>query len=250
MSKDKRGGFSRTIYTYNGYQQRRTEEFENTTNALAPLSPPPADMPGYFEAERRRLERAMNIESDFITPFFQSIAIALFVSIGGFYLAIAWDTFVWHLSCFAGLIAGTGWFVGAIWFGRDLLWIVERITNEDINGDGNIGQPPPQRNLEPVEVIHTDGQGRIKTMYRLNLPNITDQQLVEFAKGVPVKGLAESAWIGGGNPFSSAQYGQLMSELHRAGLVEWKNPTAPNQGRRVTGQGRETFEQWAKMGPN
>jgi len=254
MSDKKRfGGRSRTIYTnYSGYNQRHTEDFESTTSALAPLSLPSADMPGgYFEAERRRPARAMNIESDFITPFFQSLAIALFVSIGGFYLAVAWDTFVWHLSCFAGIIAGAGWFAGAIWFGRDLLWIVERITNEDIDGDGSIGRPdPPQRNLDPVEVIHTDGQGRIKTMYRLDLPNITDQQLVEFAKGVPVKGLAESAWIGGGNPFSSAQYGQLMTELDRAGVVVWKNPNATNQGRQLTRHGADTLEQWAKMGPN
>jgi hypothetical protein len=205
-------------------------------------------MSGYIEAERRRPARALNLESDFLVPFSQSIAIGAGVTIGGFYLAWAGVDIIWHTSCFVGLIAAGGWFVLSLGWSRRLLWIYEHVVREDIDGDGYTGPPPDQPEVEPVELVVRGERGKIDNIYRLHT-GLDNRRLVKFAIGVTSGGrsLAEVSWTGRGNPFSKAEYSRLLSALEEAGLIEWVNPSAPAQGRQLTGTGRATLSAWANV---
>lgn len=235
----------RMLNAYGGWRRRRREELDSSVSALAPYEPtlPPG---GYFSAERRRPARPANIESDFIVPLLQALAAATLTTIAALYLSIFFDLFVWHLACFIGLVVGGLWFAFALFLGRELLWIVERVTNQDFDGDGYIGQPDPEpRTFEPLEVIHRSETGSIKAMFRLDV-DVDDSRLEQFFMALGHgESLAEAIWIGDGNLFSKGEYGRLLNELQRAGLIEWKNPNAHSQGRQLTDHGKDSIEQWA-----
>lgn len=233
----------RLLSAYGGWRRRRFEELQSTANNLEPYEPP-APTSGYFEAERRRPARPANVESDFIVPLFQALAVTIMTSLGGLYLSTFWNLFIWHLACFGGLAAGAAWFIFALMLGRELLWIVERVTNHDFDGDGHIGKPEP-RTIEPLEVIHKDERGSVKHMFRLDVA-IDDHRLNKFLKALALgESLAEANWIGGGNLFSKAEFGKLLKELQRAGVIEWVNPDATSQGRRLTETGLDSITRWA-----
>ncbi len=228
----------RALTAYGGYRTRRTEEFKQTSDALAPWEPTAADG-SHFTAERRRPARPANVESDVIVPLLQSVAVAIAVSVAGLYLSMFFDLFAWHLSCFGGLLAGGIWFIAALFLGRDLLWIVESITTYDIDGDGVIGPPP----VTELAVNVTDGADRIHKQYRQTL-GVEPDRMVKFAEGVLAgRGMAVNAWTGSNGLFSRTEFDGLMAELERSGLVERENPGQSNSARRLTDEGREAFEQ-------
>jgi hypothetical protein len=67
----------------------------------------------------------------------------------------------------------------------------------------------------------------------------TPAQLRRLAEGLLAgTPFAEGYWIGGGRPFSKAQFSALRAEFMRRGWASWRNPAAPNQGVDLTSQGR------------
>lgn len=225
-----------------GYRQRHLAEFE--TSALTPWQPPITPTGGAFEASRERPIRALNIESDFLTPLLQAGALGVFVGLGGLYAAWQLDL-AWHLSCLGGLsVTGLG-FAAIVGLNRKLLWQVEKITHTDLDGDGQTGEPAPP--APPMEVIHKTETGKITSMYRLALPaSLTTDKLLQFAQGAPVKGLSQGVWTGGGNLFSRAEFDTLMSELERAGIVVWIDPQNHAQGRQLTRAGLSALKYWSQ----
>lgn len=235
----------RAWQSYAGYRQRHYQVFESSLSP-APWQPePPPHKGGYFEATRERPARPMNVESDFVTPLLQSVGVFVFVTLGGLYLAWQLDV-VWHLACFAGVAASGLFYLVALAVNRKLLWIAETVINEDVDGDGHIGRPPPA-SLAPLEVLHKDEGGHLRQLHRLNLPeSISEAKLVEFAKGVTLKGLAQGQWTGKAGLFSRSEFDALMAELERANIVTWVDPQNRSQGRKLTHPGQAALRYWAE----
>jgi len=235
-----------------GWREQDTSYLDN--EAVPPWSPtmrPLPPTPGrYFEAERRRPARPLNLESDVFVPAGQSAIVALFVTVGGVYLAMAFGWWPWHLSCFAGLAAGALWFVVWLALSRNLLWIIERVVNDDQGPDG---QPQPLQLAEPdpvvLEVKAVDQRGRLQGIKRFgDLPNDLQDRLPIFAAGVLAgKGLSVSTWTGKGCLFSRQEYDQVMGALQDAGIVAWRHPSDPKQGREVTTRGRAALKRLSQF---
>lgn len=225
----------KTWTTLQGYRERRRESFQST--AIQPWEPSSViPGPGYFEATRERPARPLNIESDFLTPLLQSLVVVFFCFLSSLYVIWYFSRMVWHLSCFVSILAGGLFFLFSVVLNRKLLWIAETITQEDLDNSGEIGKP---RELDPLEVVLRDEQGRFKRQYNLET-GIDDRRIIQFAQSVlNGKSLAEGNWIGSQGIFSKSEYNQLISELERAGLVTWKG--AKNQGRELTQVGIEAF---------
>ncbi len=250
------GRLQQVKIAYAGYKRRRWAEFQSSAdNALEPWAPkPPPQLPGspggYFEAHRERPARAMNVESDVITPLFQAMALAAFVT-GAFYLAgyVFIARITWLAACFSGLVSGGVFFFLVVLANRRLLWIAESVINDDVDNDGRVGQPPPAppSPRPPLEVLHRDERGNLRAMHRLDLPNtITDERLAEFAQGAPVKGLAQGVWTGRAGLFSRSEFDALMAELERAGIVAWVDPANRSQGRKLTRAGQSALRYWSQ----
>lgn len=247
----KRSNMRRTWNAWAGYREVKRQELHSSSNTGLTLweAPSPQRDSGYFEAVRERPARPMNVESDFITPLFQSLGIGVFVSLVGLYLAW-YNGVAWHLACFGGVAAAGLFFLVALLVNRKLLWIAERIIREDLDGDGATGPPPPQLSPPPpLEVLHRDESGSLKTMYRLQLPDgMTDEKLREFAKGALVKGLSHGIWTGRVGLFSSrSEFEGLMAELERSGIVIWVDPANHNAGRQLTQAGKSALRHWSQQ---
>jgi len=246
LTKPSRVG--RAWRAYAGYRQRHYQVFESSLSP-APWQPepPPQHKGGYFEATRERPARPMNVESDFVTPLLQAAGVFFFVTLGSLYLAWTLD-FAWHLACFVGVATSGLFYLVALAVNRKLLWIAETVINEDLDGDGHVGFPPaPLTALAPLEVLHKDEAGHLRQLHRLNLPDsISQAQLVEFAKGAALKGLAQGQWTGKAGLFSRSEFDALMAELERANIVAWVDPQNRSQGRRLTHPGQAALRYWAE----
>lgn len=223
-----------------GWHQRQMSAMNST--AVVPWQPGGDSTPRFTEAERRQPVRAQNLESDFLTPLSQAVVTAGFVSLGGLFAAYKFTGFTWDYGLAVGLVAGAGYWLGAMLVNRKLLWMVEKITNTDLDGDNQVGEP----DQPPIElnVTHADETGRFKQMFRFTLPaGVTEQSFCDFASGVTLeqRGLSEAAWAGHGRPFSKAEYGTLLDSLTRSGIIRWKNERHPAQGRELTGAGRRSL---------
>lgn len=243
----------RLLTAYRGYRRRHRQTFEN--NAVVPwednsppLSAPVGGNNAYFEARRERPARAMNIESDFISPLLQAMGLIGFVTLSMLYLAWQME-FAWHLACFTGLVAGGLFYLIIVLSNRRLLWVAESIIKEDLDGDGQVGQPqPPPSAPVSLEIVHKDENNAFQRMFRFELPKgISEAKFQEYAYDVAVTGksLTQNLWTGRGKLFSKPKYVDLIDVMVRTGLVAWHNPEATSQGCSLTDEGRRTLRRYA-----
>lgn len=249
----KRSGMGRRLWSaYGSYRQSRITTYSNM--AMTPWQPQApgggGSEPGrYLEAERRSPYRPQNAESDFLVPALQALATGAFVTIGAGWAAWMYKGFTWEMAVGAGLFSMGGFWVITVLANRKLLWMIETITNGDLDQDGVVGEPAPAKPVA-LEITHRNEAGVFSQMFRFELPEgISEADLAEFARGVVQerRGLAESAWTGAGKPFSRARYADLLATLQQAGLVRWKNENAPAQGRELTPAGGRAFRVWLEM---
>lgn len=131
----------------------------------------------------------------------------------------------------------------------DWLPTVERITNLDINRDGQIGARGPMQVVEPkrltITVRDVHDQGHLSVM-RYDLP-VDEKQLHKFAVGIKQGvSLAEANWIGPSNPFTRDEYRAFRGELIRRRWVELANHKAANQGFQMTRAGQAVMREIAR----
>lgn len=252
------GRLRRAKIAYAGYHRRHFTQFENSVDdALEPWQPkPPPQVPGnpggYFEASRERPARPMNVESDVVTPLVQALALGGFV-FGAFFvggLAFKAPELTMHAACFSGLVSGGAFYFVIVLANRRLLWVAERLINDDLNGDGHVGRPPAPDGSPPppleLEVVHRNEHGLFSQMFRSPLPaGVSEDAFYQFARAVGQgRGLAETGWTGRGKPFSRTSYSDLLDALTQAGLVRWINPSARAQGRELTEPGRRALRRY------
>lgn len=223
-------------------QWRAARQTALESTALAPWQPePPAPTGHTMTAIRQTPVRGQNLEADLATPFLQSLATGLFVSILGMYLAWVREGVLWHHGLIAGVVAaGIYWLLTLSW-NRKLLWLVEEIIQSDIDGDGETGKPAATQQVTTLEMVHRDDGIQRR---RFDLPEgMTEADLIDFASGVLLehRGLAESSWTGRGRPFSKPKYKELLDVLTRAGLVAWVDDKNHAQGRKLTWAGRHAL---------
>ena len=249
----KRPGLGRRLWsTYGSYRQNRITTYSNM--AMTPWQPQApggsGSEPGrYLEAERRSPYRPQNAESDFLVPALQALATGAFVTIGAGWVAWMYRGITWEMAVGAGLVSMGGFWVITVLANRKLLWMIETITNGDLDHDGAVGAPAAPARPVALEVVHRNEAGIFSQMFRFELPEgISEADFGEFARGVVSgRGLAESAWTGAGKPFSKSRYGDLLATLEQAGLVRWKNVNAPAQGRELTPAGGRALRSWLEM---
>lgn len=247
----KRPGVARRLLSaYGSYRQTRIASYQSTSlTPWQPQPPPGSSEPGrYLEAERRSPYRPQNAESDFLVPALQALATGVFVTIGAGWVAWKYPGFTADMALGCGVLAAGGFWVLTVLANRKLLWMVETITNGDLDNDGVIGEPPPPRPVA-LEVTHRNEAGTFGQMFRFDLPSgVTEDDFKEFARGVTTgRGLAESGWIGSGKPFSRQSYNALLAALEQAGIVRWKDDGNHAAGRELTPSGARSLRSWLKM---
>lgn len=134
------------------------------------------------------------------------------------------------------------------WF---LVWLLslshwrgslEKILGRDIDNDGYIGEPPPQR-YEPVRVELIQDGGR--HVDYLDLP-AKPEQLRALADGLSAgRQFSLSAWSGAGKAFSRSEFEALRSALLARGLARWRNPESQAQGIELLASGRAILRQFS-----
>ena len=208
---------------------------------------------GWQEAVYTQPIQKATRESDILVPFAQAaisgafafFCILLSIRLAAFY----WDIpgGVWEYLTGAALLGAlVSW---AKWRGllddtRSLLRRVETYINQDIDGDGVIGEPVETIRLETFDRDH---EGKLRAGQFATLP-ISEHQLILFARQVDsgARGLSQSDWTGADGLLTKKQHTQLMEYFERAGIVRWKNDKAPAQGRELTMAGVAAIANIAK----
>jgi len=167
-------------------------------------------------------------------------------------------------GAFAGIAAGvvcavlqlgfSAWAAGAVvwvlvtfgsWLSFRGHWqaVIERALGVDFNGDGIIGEPEPALpEPQPLRVeLYQDNGARgefIDLPYSDRLPALASGLLAG-------RQFAQTAWTGGGQLFSRAEFEELRAAMLKRGLARWKNPQAPAQGIEITPAGRAVLRRVA-----
>ncbi len=256
------GRFRRAWSAYTGWKQSRMVTYQN--NALTPFRPgqdepwqpahthtPDAGPPGrYLEAERKTPYRPQNAESDFVVPLLQALGTGLFVTGGAGWAAWRYSGFTWEMASGLGIIAAGGFWLLTVLANRKLLWVVESVVNSDLDDDSPAVQPAAPSRPIALEITHLSATNSFQRMFRFDLPaGVTEADFTEFARGVvnEYRGLTEASWTGAGKLFSKPKYTALLEVLEQGGLVRWKNPTAPAQGRELTPAGGRALRMYLQM---
>lgn len=144
-----------------------------------------------------------------------------------------------------GFVVGAGRYFGMVNFAKGLTKIIESWGSDEVEV---IEAPEPLPKVPPLEVVHKNERGAIQSIQRFNhLPQNVLENFPHFAQQAEIKGLSVDAWTGAGGVFSKSEFNELMNALAEAGIVEWVNPNAKAQGRRVTRSGARALAELAKM---
>jgi hypothetical protein len=236
---------------YQGWQQPAT--FQSTaqspiSNLQADPAPPfgPAQgglVPTYSQYERRAPARPATWESDFLVPLAQS---AVWGIIGGV-LSIGLPVFVngwpwWTpLPAFVLSTSLAWWLISADHLRA--LWIVEKIINRDLDGDGQAGKPPPKPPVS-MEVTHKTEAGAFVKMFRFDLhESITEALFQRWGREVLKNNdLTQALWVNR-RRFIREAYTDMLDKLESAGLVQ-RAGSAKNAPYELTRAGRNTIRRY------
>ena len=97
----------------------------------------------------------------------------------------------------------------ALRFGKSVLWGIEGLTGQDLDGDQVIGEPEPR-------LIYVRGTGR---------RNSHDDDLADFVRGLYTKGTGRRAWVGSrlattGHTVTRGIYDGFCGVLLKARILE------------------------------
>ena len=186
-----------------------------------------------------------------LIPLIQSLLTGLVVSIVSFAIALTFgkeNPWSWLLWGFLLPVVGVWVFSIRRWFKlTDWLPYAEKVTNIDINRDGQIGKaierPEPKKMTITVRDIRD--QGSLSVM-KYELP-ASNEQVLAFAEGIAQGiSLAEANWIGPSNPFTRDEYRAFRGELIRRRWVELANHKSTNHGFQMTRAGQAVMREIVK----
>ncbi len=202
------------------------------------------------EVMRESPARRASREADVTVPFLQAVlsaAMAAVVSASVLTGLSVWLSWRWWIVPVGSLSLG---FLVMAWRwedlladSRSLLRRVETIINEDLDGDGRVGEPERPEFVESVH-MEVEHKGDRRGGAFADLP-VSRSLFVVWASSVTGGGsLAVSRWAGKSAPFSRSEYDQMMEFLMRAGIVAWVNAKEPKHGRELTRPGKAALRAW------
>lgn len=161
---------------------------------------------------------------------------------GSVLLAVDFDHFlIGTATC--GFLGFSFRYLKMIDFAKSLTSMLEEFISDRLEVSVN-----PATEVPPLEVVHRNEKGTIQSIQRFNhLPQNVLDNLASFASQAGIKGLSVDTWTGSGKLFSKKEYTSLLDALAEAGIVEWNNPSAKAQGRRVTRAGARALAELAQM---
>lgn len=236
---------ARPAYSYpagNALDWPQEATLQSTTST--PLEPAPL-VPTYSKWERRQPARPATWESDFLVPLAQS---AVWGLIGGV-LAVSLPVFVegwpWWTPLLAFMLSTSlAWWIISADHQR-ALWIVEKIINRDIDGDGQAGEPEPENQKSiSLEVTHKNEAGIFLKMFRFDLyESITESLFQEWGREVLKReDLTQARWVSR-TKFNREAYTDLLDKLEKAGLVQ-RAGNAKNASYELTHAGKHTIRRY------
>jgi len=179
-------------------------------------------------------DQTENVGAGCMLPLLQSIAGGVFSGLVMLACALwaGWPV-PGVLALVVGAIGAAAWWWTSVTMWRRAAYQVDALQPE----------PRPEPRPEPIRVELTDG----KDWQFIDLPASVDQ-LTTLARGV-LQGqtLSESAWTGGGQPFTRAEFASLRGELIRRGLASWNNPKTPARGVSLTRGGLAAMRTFASL---
>ena len=185
-----------------------------------------ASIPSGVALERRKPARDPSVPSDVVVPALRALVWGFPPSVLAL-VVLRYYGWPWWIAALVWVVMfmAAWWLEAGSW--HSTLWIVERATNQDVNGDGVVGQPQTV-----VKIERDDGW---QNVHFAQPPD----KLAVFASGVlSGKPLAEGSWIGGNGPFSLSEYRAMRDELLAVGAIRWLDPEKRNRGLEVTPAGR------------
>ncbi|NJO00083.1 MAG: hypothetical protein HC875_41200, partial [Anaerolineales bacterium] len=200
---------------------------------------------GFSEYERRQPARPASWESDVLVPLAQS---AVWGAVGGL-LSIGLPVFItgwpWWTP-FPAFVLSTSlawWLISADH--QRALWIVEKMVNRDLDGDGQTGQPETDAPKSvSLEVTHRTEAGTFVRMFRFDLhPSITESLFQQWGRQALKNGdLTQALWVNR-RSFSREAYTDLLDKLESSGLVQ-RSGSAKNAPYELTRTGQATIRRY------
>jgi hypothetical protein len=185
----------------------------------------PAALYEGYDYEKRQPAREPSLQGDVLVPAAQSLltGLALAAPAAALMGLLGYEA---NTAIFTGggvgLLGATGMWLLKMDAHSQLLWMVEKITGRDIDGDDAVGAPERRVEPEPVRIESVQEKSPGKFIgVNIDLPAGVDRGLFfVWAAGV-VSGetAARDNWIGQGKPFGRKQYDDLMAAMERIGII-------------------------------
>jgi hypothetical protein len=188
--------------------------------------PRAAPAPSY-QVENRQPRHVQNLETGFLVPFATAggTAIALTIAAGALALAFGWPVKTVLIIFALSLAGGWLWRLGVA---DKIIWNVERVTRQDLDGDGTIGAPMTHLAVIQPEAARQD----IARQTRQTTANERLVWLQAFVHRCYVMGCSESAQ--GIKPGDRARYLEARDLLLRLGLAVWRDEANKRLGWQMT----------------
>ena len=190
--------------------------------------------------------RAQTLESDVAVPFCIALAVAVPLGIA--------TQIEWGIGITFGVVVFVVVFGCQVLWTRGLLVTTERVLRYDIDHDGHIGTPEPQRHVSRIEArISTDGGRGTQDIFiewglhpdvvcELFRAALADDRLRTERGGI----LPASQWTGSGKLLSRGSWTTFMARLREHDLAQYRAGVKEN-GHQLTPKGREVLSQWLEQ---
>ena len=190
--------------------------------------------------------RAQTLESDVAVPFCIALAVAVPLGIA--------TQIEYGIGITFGVVVFVVVFGCQVLWTRGLLVTTERILRYDIDHDGHIGTPEPQRHVSRIEArISTDGGRGTQDIFE-ELPlhpdvvcelfqaALTDDRLRTERGGI----IPSAEWVNQRRLLSKPKWTQFMAMLREHELAQYKYGAKEN-GHELTEKGRAFVESWLEQ---
>jgi hypothetical protein len=187
--------------------------FDRATPWAQPVQQPAAIPPG-VEAETSTPARPAGFVSDVLVPLVQALITGALLA-GVVVFAVARTDYDGDLLGLWGILALTissvAWLV-LLGQTRRLLWVLERVTGADLDGDGVKGKPQ-----ERVVIVNA-ARAQAEAAQQENADRAS--QFAQFVAALPTKGTAARVWEG---ELGRETYQQYRAALIRLGWAKWNS---------------------------
>ena len=165
------------------------------------------------EWQQEQASREPSVAGDVLVPVLQSVVSAVLVACALTFVVVRldYDGSWWDIWLGAFLAVVTfGWLV-LLGQHRRLLWFVEKVTSQDLDGDGEVG--------DPGHLVFVDRE-RAKQESAKERRNSEFKMLLSFVEGIPLKGTGLTVWE---KHLGRSRYCEFRDALVDYGFARWRS---------------------------